>query len=451
MTTTWPAVQARARVPGSPILTRWKAERESARAAGAGLPAVSNATTYIPSSDARVIELLGAVPASSGYPVTEVSAMRVSAVYACVARIAGTIASLPLPIYERTYLGRQRAGTTPLWWLLNEQPHRAWTAASFWEWVIRANCFRGDALIEIQRNAGGQPSGFQPLHPDRVQIETVAGELHYYVQPTGGKPYGLHQDDVLHIPNLGFDGERSPSVIQHAAKQAIGVALAADDFSGKLYANGAMPKHLFRLDGKPDTDQIAELQRVYAERYTGSGQIGKPMVLPKSIEMEQLSLNAVDAELLESRRFQVIDIARAFGVPPHLIGATETSTSWGTGIEQQTIGFIKFTIQPYLNRIEQELNRKLWPNTGRWFCEFATAGLERGDYKSRNEGYRIALGRAGEPGWMSVNEVRKLENLPPIEGGDALWKPDQTAPAAPAAPTKGTDNAQSKTPAATAA
>ncbi len=139
-------------------------------------------------------------------------------------------------------------------------------------------------------------------------------------------------------------------------------------------------------------------------------------------------MTAVDAELLESRKFQVIDIARAFGVPPHMIGATETTSSWGTGIEQQTIGFVKYTLQPYINRIEQELNRKLI-RTAKYFVEFNLDGLMRGDYKTRNEGYRIALGRAGEPGWMTINEVRRLDNLPPIDGGDQLWKPDPKTPA----------------------
>ena len=434
--TPWQAVQAKAVIKGSVVLSTWKAEREAARIQNAG-----NGAQYLSSSDPRILEFLGGAPASSGYPVTDASAMRVSAVYACIAKIAGSIASLPLPMYERTTDGRQKAENAPLWWLLNEQPHPQWTAASFWEWVIGCNCLRGDAFIQIQRGRGGEVTGLKPLHPDTVRVETSGEYLTYQVQPLkGGKAYGLHQDDMLHIPNLGFDGERSPSVIRHAAMQSIGIALAADDFSGKLYANGGMPKHLFQLEGKPDEEQIALLQRTYAERYTGSSQLGKPMVLPKSIDFKELSMTAVDAELLESRKFQVIDIARAFGVPPHMIGATETTSSWGTGIEQQTIGFVKYTLQPYINRIEQELNRKLI-RTAKYFVEFNLDGLMRGDYKTRNEGYRIALGRAGEPGWMTINEVRRLDNLPPIEGGDQLWKPDSKVPSETPAALKETQNA----------
>lgn len=439
--TTWQEVREKAASPGSTILTRWKAEREAARA----VPQVHNASNgaqFVSSSDPRIVEFLGGNQAASGYPVNAQTAMRVSAVYACIARIAGAIASLPVPLYERTDDGRKKIDNAPLWWMLNEQPHPIWSAASMWEWVVGCNCLRGDAFIQIQRNSGGQPNGLLPLHPDTVTAENAGDHLVYYIQPRdGSKPYGLHQDDVLHIPNLGFDGLRSPSVIRHAAMQSIGIALAADDYSGKLYANGAMPKHAFFWEGKVEPDQIDLLQRTYAERYTGSSQVGKPMVLSKGVEMKEMSMTAVDAELHESRKFQVIDIARAFGVPPHMIGATEASTSWGTGIEQQTIGFVKYTIQPYLNRIEQELNRKLF-RTARYFVEFQLDGLMRGDYKSRNEGYRIAAGRAGEPGWMTINEIRRLENLPPIAGGDELWKPD------PKTPSKGTENAQASSAAA---
>lgn len=439
--TTWQEVREKAAVPGSVILNRWLAEREARR----GVSQVQNASNgaqYMSSSDPRVIEFLGGNQAASGYAVNPQTAMRVSAVYACIARIAGAIASLPVPLYERTDDGRKKVENAPLWWLLNEQPHPIWSAATMWEWVIGCNCLRGDAFIQIQRNAAGQANGLLPLHPDTVAPENAGDHLVYYIQPRdGGRPYGLHQDDVLHIPNLGFDGLRSPSVIRHAAMQSIGIALAADDYSGKLYANGAMPKHAFFWEGKVETEQIDLLQRTYAERYTGSGQVGKPMVLSKGVEMKELSMTAADAELLESRKFQVIDIARAFGVPPHMIGATEASTSWGTGIEQQTIGFVKYTLQPYLNRIEQEINRKLF-RTARYFVEFQLDGLMRGDYKSRNEGYRIAAGRAGEPGWMTINEIRRLENLPPIAGGDELWKPD------PKTPSKGTENAQAPSAAA---
>lgn len=417
---------------GSVILAKWKAERDAAK--------VRNETRYVTSSDASVIDLLGAVPSSSGYPVNEESAMRVSAVAACIQLLGGTIASLPLPVYERTEDGRRKIDT-PLWYLLNEQPCPAWTAASMFEWWIRCNALRGDAFSLIQRNRAGDIKAIVPLHPDRVtpMPKDVGGEILYRHQPENAPARTYQDDEILHIPGFGYDGGtgRSMSVIRHAAFSSIGIALAADDFSGKLYANGAMPKHLIKSEGRMDEQQIEQLRKVYAERYSGTDNVGKPMVLTQGLDVRELSMNAVDADILNSRKYQVIDIARAFGVPPFMIGANDTTTSWGTGIEQMTLGFVKFTLQSYLNRIEQELNRKFF-KTSRHFVEFNLDGLLRGDSKSEGEYLRQARGGSQGPGWMTANEVRRVKNLPPIDGQDDLYDPK-----------KGNDDAQ-ETPAATA-
>lgn len=419
---------------GSVILTAWKAEREAARA---GVPAVSNSAQYYSSSDPAMIELISGRPASSGYAVTEITAMRVSAVAACIQLLGGTIASLPLSVYERTEDGRAKVDS-PLWWLLNEQPCMAWTAASMFEWFLRCNALRGDAFAQIKRNAGGIITGLVPLHPDRVTVLVSGGDIKYFYQPRTGNSYGIFADDMLHIPGFGYDGEtgRSQSVIQSGGFQSIGIALAADDFSGKFFANGATPKHLITAEGKMNQEQIDALRSAYAERYTGPNSIGKPMVLTQGLDIKELSMSAVDAELLESRKYQVIDIARAFGVPPFMIGANDTTTSWGTGIEQMTLGFVKFTLQTYLNRIEQEINRKFF-RTSRYFVEFNLDGLLRGDSKSEGEFLRQARGGSQGPGWLTLNEVRRIKNQPPIAGGDTIYEPkgnqDAQAPAAAAA------------------
>ena len=291
-----------------------------------------------------------------------------------------------------------------------------------WEWVVKCQLLRGDAFVEILRNAGGVIIGLRPLHPDRVQVEAINGRLRYYVMPVDGKPYGRDQDDVLHFSGFGFDGVRSMSVIRYAAFNSIGIALAADDFSGKFYKNGATPKHLITAPGKLDGDMTERLRQNYAERYTGPENVGKPMVLSQGLDVKNLSLSAVDAELLDSRKYQVIDICRAFGVPPFMAGAQETTSSWGTGIEQMTIGFVKFTVQPHLTRNQQELNRKLF-RTNKNFAEYTMEGLLRGDAKSESEYLRQAIGGSQGPGWMTINEARRIKNLPPISGGDKLYEP----------------------------
>lgn len=349
--------------------------------------------------------------------------MRVSTVYACVRIIAGTIGCMPVPIYQRTTVGRQAVEDMALWYLLNEQPCANFSAITMWEWVLKCQLLRGDGFVQIVRDRYGKEQALLPLHPDRVQVDLVEGRLRYYIMPKEGKPYGLDQDDMLHFPGFGFDGIRSMSVIQFAAFQAIGIALAADGFSGKFFANGATPKHLIKSDKKMDEEQIEALKRTYSERYTGPENAGKPMVLTQGLDIKELSLSAADAELLESRKYQVIDICRAFGVPPFMVGAQETTTSFGAGIEHLTLGFVKFTCQPLMTRIQQELNRKLFRTTEKFFVEHDLGALLRGDAKSEAEYFRQAIGGSQGPGWMTKNEVRRNKNLPPLPGGDTLYEP----------------------------
>jgi HK97 family phage portal protein len=384
-------------------------------------PQVKN--TVYTSSDSRIIDLLGGYRNAAGYAVNEESAMRVSAVYACVRLIAGAVATLPLHIYERNTEGRKEVDS-PLWYLLNESPHHRWTAASMWEWVIKCNTLRGDAFVVLVRNAAGVVTEMRPLHPQMVRVNREGDRLTYYVNEYD-RYYGVDQDDMLHIPGFGFDGVHSQSVIENAAFQSIGVALAADEYSGSFFANGAMTKHLISSDKKISTEQTNELRRIYSEKYAGTNNSGKPMVLSEGLKLTELSMTSADAELLDSRKYQVIDIARAFGVPPHMIGAQETTSSWGSGVEQMSIGFVKYTLNPYLNRITDEVNRKIF-RTSRYYIEFQLDGLLKGDSKAESEADRQAIGGSQGPGWLTANELRKKKNLPPLPGGDVLYDPKKT-------------------------
>ena len=406
-----------------PWYKRWIGGRESSGVSAEG---------YTPSPDVRkgteLFEWLTGGLSSAGVAVTEQTAMRVSAVYACVNLIGGAIASLPLPIYQRTPDGRERA-RHDYWWLLNEQPNVQMSAAVFWEWMSASCLLLGDAFAEIERR-GPEAVAFHPRHKSRVKVVRAEGRLWYQVTDDDGAKRLLDQDDMLHIPGAGFDGLNGMSQIRHALRNPAGIALAADEYSASFFGNGARPDFALEVEGNVSAEQQDMIRKAWVERYSGVKNAHLPALLTGGMKVHELTMNAEDAQLIETRRFQVEDIARIFGVPPHMVGHTSASTSWGTGIEQQSIGFVKYTLQRHLVKFEQELNRKLWPTRERYFVEFATAGLERGDYKSRNEGYRIALGRAGEPGWLTVNEVRRLENMPPVEGGDQLTK--GTADEAPA-------------------
>ncbi|MFS2007961.1 phage portal protein [Duganella sp. CT11-25] len=391
--------------------------------AGPATP-VENSVTVVTSNDPQVIATLGGSSSASGFPVTPESAMRVSAVYASVRLLAGALASIPVALY-REKEGVRESISPELWWLLNEEPAPSWTAASMWEWIMLSICLRGDGYVEIRR-AGPAVKTLRPLHPDRVSARKVGDYLIYTVCDDDGGIRPVHQDDMLHFAGFGFNGIRSMSVIQWAAFQSIGVALAADTFAGSFFANGAAPKHVIKAAGRMDEEQVEQLRGEYKKKYAGANNAGTPMVLTQGLDIKEMSMTADDAQLLETRKWQVIDIARAFGVPPHLIGAQETTSSWGTGVEQTTLGFIKFSLQPHIMRIRQELNRKLFRRASP-FVEHKMESLLSGDLKAEGEYMRQSVGGSQGPGWMTINEIRKIKNLPPIEGGDVLYRPEKLA------------------------
>lgn len=374
--------------------------------------------------------------AGGGPDVTEGTAMRVSAVYACVALIAGAMSTLPMIVYARSANGREQIDH-PYYWLLNEQPNEDISAAVFWEYMASSRLFYGDCFAEILRPSfsSSKVRGLLPHHPNRVQpFRDAGGRLWYRVTPLNGATYVLDPADMIHVPSLGFDGLRSPSPITYAARQAVGTALSADEYNSRFFTNGARPDFALKAPGNLSEEQAKLIRATWAEKHAGVSNSHLPAVLVGGMEIEQLSLSAQDSQILATSMFQVEQIARVLGVPPHMIGHTDKSTSWGAGVENMGRGFVKFTLKRDLVKFEQEFNRKLFPVRERVFVRFDLADIERGDLKSENEALRIALGRAGEPGWMTADEVRKVKNLPP-KGGDA----DELLTAAP--PTEPTEEA----------
>lgn len=397
--------------------------------AASGASEIENAITVVRSSDPQVIAVLGGESSASGFAVTADTAMRVSAVFASVRLLAGTLASIPVSIYRE--VDGEREGIRPdLWWLLNEEPIGNWTAAAMWSWVMQSRMMRGDGYVEIVR-AGASIRNLRPHHPDLVNTKKVGDFLIYTVMDDDGRMRVVHQDDMLHFTGFGFNGIRSMSAVQWGAFQSIGVALAADTFSGSFFANSAAPKHVLTTLAKLDPEQIEQLRTEYLKKYAGARNAGTPMVLPKDVDLKEMSMTASDAQLLESRKFQIVDIARAFGVPAHMIGAQETTSSWGSGVQAQTLGFIKFSMQSHLDVVRQELNRKLFRRASP-FVEHKMESLMSGDSKAEGDYMRQCVGGSQGPGWMTVNELRKMKNLPPVDGGNVIFRPDPVALAAPA-------------------
>jgi HK97 family phage portal protein len=365
-----------------------------------------------------------AIPNNAGVPVTESTVMNVSAVYACIQLISGAMASLPLPIYERTGTGRQRVDH-PLWWLLNEQPIARCSASTFWRYMMTSKLLHGDGFALIKRKSAFSPEivSITPWHPLAVNVYLNGDRLAYqfinYIGGQGIESQMYDQDDVLHFTGVGFNGLRSVSPLRHALRNAAGIALAADKYSAEFFSASAKPEIVIKTEmAKLSTEQKDLI--IDAWKSIQQGDRTRPGVLGAGMSLQELTINAEEAQLLQSRMFQIEDIARIYGVPPFMIGHTQNTTSWGSGVEQMGIGFVKYTLSQHIVDAEQEINRKLF-FTEKNFCEFNTAGLERGDIKTRNESYRIGLGRAGEPAWLTVNEVRAAENLPPKEGGDVLF------------------------------
>lgn len=393
-----------------------------------------NGTTVYRSSDPKVVELYGGMESSAGLSVTAESAMRVAAVYACVSRIAGGVSTLPLNVYQRDWDGDRRQYVTreienaPLWWLLNEQPTAAYTGASHWESRMENVLLRGDGYTLIRRNAAGVAVELIPLPwssvvPDRLDL-SVGSRLMYAVND-GFTTRGYDQDDVLHFAGFGFNGLRAMSVIAFAARNAAGNALAMDEYSGKFFRGGAHPSIVLTTDKVMSSAQRNDLREAFAAKYSGLENSHRlPLVLTEGTKADQLSLNAEDAQLLDARKFQVVDIARAFGVPPHLIGETSASTTWGSGLESLGRAFVQYTLEHHLCRVEQEINRKLF-RTSRQFVEFDRSALMDGDLAAQAVYNRAALGGPGSgKGWMSVNEVRRRKRLPPLPGEDTVFDPN---------------------------
>lgn len=416
MTTAWELVQARAKRPPT-VLDAWRAEHgpERVRALTTSAGSVVGSEFYDAVARART---------GSGVVVDERSAMRVSAVYACVGIIAGAITMIPIGTYRRTRDGEKRAQKSDVWWLLNEEPLRRMTAATFWRYMLQARLFHGDAFAEILRGNMGEAVGFRPIHPGNVEPKAVGDQLFYAVRDTEtGRVYGLQQDDMLHITGDGFDGKRSLSPLQYALQDSAGTAIAAGEYSGAFFRNGARPDFALRTDKQTmSREQIDLLRDQIDSRHRGTENAHRPIVLTGGLSVEKITMSSVDAQLLEARKFQVEDVARVFRVPPFMIGHTEKTTSWGSGVEHMSIGFVQYTLGPHLEAIEQELNRKLFKTQAN-FCEFNVEGLLRGDSKTRSDFYKGALGGPGSgDGWMTINEVRAKENLPPIAGGDELYR-----------------------------
>lgn len=374
-------------------------------------------------TEAMRLGLFGDIASGPGPIVTDSTAFQVGTVYACLSKLGGAVSQLPVHEYRSRGEERERiTPATPLWWMLNESPDPAWTATAWKQWIVRCVKLRGDQHTEILRNSRGEVTGFKVHHPDDVQPRRVDGGLRYDCRdPVTNRLYGVEQDDMLHFTGFGFDGVRSMSAIKWAARNAVAGELAASRYMVKSVGEGAMPRIALEMPGSMRPDQQQELRDSFVRIYGADGN-KLPLVLANGAKAKELSISPVDMELLSSRKLDKQAICEVMGVPPIIIGDSEKTSSWGTGVEQVILGWVKFDIQPMLCGWEEELNRKLYRRAGR-FLEFSLSALLRGDSKAQADAFRAALGGPGTgDGWLCVDDVRKLLNLP------ATGDPDHAVP-----------------------
>lgn len=359
----------------------------------------------------------------AGKSVTERSAMQMTAVYACVRILSEAIAGLPLHLYKYTDNGsKEKAVDHPLYLLLHDEPNPEMSSFVFRETLMTHLLLWGNAYAQIIRNGKGEVIALYPLMPNKMTVDRDSnGQLYYsYLHaseeaPTmTGSTVILSPQDVLHIPGLGFDGLVGYSPIA-MAKNAIGLAIATEEFGAKFFANGAAPSGVLEHPGTiKDPTKVRE---AWQSQFGGSSNSGKVAVLEEGMKYTPISISPEQAQFLETRKFQINEIARIFRVPPHMLADLEKSSF--SNIEQQSLEFVKYTLDPWVVRWEQSLARTLFTMDEKkeYFFKFNVDGLLRGDYASRMSGYATAR----QNGWMSANDIRELENLdriPTEEGGD---------------------------------
>ena len=361
---------------------------------------------------------------AAGVYVNADSAMSIGAVFACLRLISGTLGAVPLITYRRLKRGKEKAPEYFLYELLHDQPNEEQTALEFREMLEGHLLLRGRAYARIDR-AMGLPKRLVPIHPDNTTPDRINGELVYRWFRNGVEPERILRPSRGEIMALSSLGGRS---VIECARESFGLALALEEFGAKLYSNGLLQRSVLKHPGAL-TDAAHNRLKDDFDAKRGLIGAGGSLILESGMEVQELGMTSMDAEFMASRKHQISDVARWFLVPPHMIGDTEKSTSWGTGIEQQSLGFHQHTMNYWYVLWEQVIRRDLIPQEDRqtYFSRFLVEGLLRGDIATRYAAYSI--GR--QWGWFSANDILELEDRNPLPGdqGDIYISPLNMVPA----------------------
>lgn len=348
-------------------------------------------------------------------------ALQIAAVWACIRLLAETVATLPMIVYRQKGAQREVARDHPLFELLHDEPNADMTALEFWEGVVTALCTCGNAYAE-KRYSGERLVALHPLRADAMEVYRDArGRRRYRYHDDKGRARELDEDKVFHVRGFGNGGDVGLSPIAYARYTLFGARMA-DRASAEIFATGNRQQGVLTVEQVLDEKQRQQVRENILKPFVE----GKTLVLEAGMKFAPTTLSPEDAQMLESRAFQIEEICRWFRVPPFMVGHTEKSTSWGTGLEQQQLGFLSFALEPYLERIEQTIRRSLIRPQDRaaLSAEFKVEKLLRADTAARATFYQTMT----QIGAMTINEVRGLENLPPVEGGDVPRMQMQNVP-----------------------
>lgn len=358
----------------------------------------------------------GFAPDDPGVTVNEASVLALSTAWACVNLVAGTIATLPVMVYRPVQGGREVARDHWLYRILHDDPNADQTEVDFWEYMAASLELRGNAYAEKLRGSSGQIIGLDPIPPAIVgRRRRDDGEIEYS-WTWNGVSRKETSANILHIRGFGGDPLGGLSPIQ-AGAETFGHALSQNRTSNAVMRNAMRPSGVWQTSTKLNPDQIKEVEDLLAKKYQGAHQAGRPLVMGNDLKWQQLTMSPDDLEMLASRGFSVEEVCRIFGTPPHMVGHTAGNTQLGSSITEQTRGFVMFTLRRRIKRIESALRKQLLTpeDIARGITiEINLEGLLRGSSSERATFYNAGL----QNGWFTINEVRALENMPPVAGGD---------------------------------
>lgn len=366
---------------------------------------------------------------TAGDAVTRESAMKLTAVFGCVSLLGGTVGTMPVRVMRTGENGgAEEHSGHDVNWLVRHEPHEDYTPEVFFEGLGVLSFLEGNGCAEILRTRRGDPIGLRPILEGTAKpFERSGGRLAYQISENGDT-YGRDKDDIIHFRGSATVKKFEALSPLKCFGRSIGIGLDADEYARLFYKQGGTPSGYITYDGKVDPSVADEVRQYWMRKMAGVHNSHLPAVLAEGGKFVSLLQDPETAQLMQSRSFQVSDVARAFGVPPHLIGETDKSTSWGTGINAQTTQFYILGLRKHVKRFEGELTRKLLSREEREngaSIKFNLDTLLRADLAARYDAHKIAVGGTQHPGWMTVNETRELEGLPKLDDEEAnkLYRP----------------------------